>query len=141
MRSKNSSPKPANTTRGQVTIMLEDEEINLEPSYRIMNLVSRQYGGLEPARARLAAENIDAMAFVIRYGSGMNDREARDLGERIYNSGVSGELVVPLINYVVMLGNKGTSLADEGREQRARPQSAEGHSDSADGGDDEPESA
>jgi hypothetical protein len=139
MRSNNSSPKPA--ASGQVTIMLEDEEIILEPSYRVMNLVSRQFGGLEPARGRLAAENIDAMAFVIRYGSGMNDREARDLGERIYNSGVSGELVVPLINYVVMLGNKGTSLADEGREQRARPQSAEGHSDSADGGDDEPESA
>ncbi len=140
MPSKNASPKPANTTSRQVTIMLEDEEIILEPSYKIMNLVSRQYGGLEPARARLAAENIDAMAFVIRYGSGMNDREARELGERIYNSGVSGELVVPLINYVVMLGNKGESLADDSRERGAKAQRSS-HSDTIDVIiDDDPES-
>ncbi len=122
MKAKNST-KASSLEPGHVAILLDDEEIILKPSHRIMTQVSRQYGGLLEARSKLAAENIDAMAFVIRVGSGMNDRDARDLGERIYSSRITGQLVVPLINYVLILGNGGHPLDDDGesRSNHAEP--------------------
>ncbi len=131
MRSKPST-KPATIPRGHVAIMLDGEEIILKPNWQRMNQVSRQYGGMLEARSKLAAENIDAMAFIIRIGSGMSERDARDLGERIYDSGITGQLVVPLINYVLILGNSGKPLDDDG-ESRSRHEEPD-----ADGPDDEP---
>jgi len=99
-----------------ITIKLDGEEIVLKPSLQATRMISRNFNGLGAARQALVAENFDAVAFVIRMGSGMKDREARDLDEKIYREGLTGDLLVQLIQYVAMLGNKGKMMnfgADE----------------------------
>jgi hypothetical protein len=90
-----------------INIKLDGEEIILKPSMQAARMISRQFNGMQNARTALTQENFDAVAFIIRVGSGMKDREARDLDERIFANGLSGELLVALINYVAMLGNRG----------------------------------
>jgi hypothetical protein len=99
-----------------VTIKLGNEEIVLKPSMQVARIVSRQFNGFANARAALVAENFDAVAFIIRHGSGMRDREARDLDDKIFEQGLlNGDLLMQLINFVAMLGNRGQpiQLTDE----------------------------
>ena len=93
-----------------IVVKLNEEEIVLKPSVTAMRMISRQYGGLNPARQMLVAENFDAVVFIIRVGAGMKDREARDLDDKVYETGLTGDLLVQLINYVAMLGNKGKPI-------------------------------
>ena len=90
-----------------VVVKLGDEEIVLKPRVEAMRAISRQFNGLKLARDAIVAENFDAVAAIIRIGSGMRDREARDLDDKIFAEGLTGDLLVGLINYVAMLGNKG----------------------------------
>ncbi len=90
-----------------VTINLDGKDIVLKPSLGAFRMISRQYGGMQKARQQLTFEDFDAAAFVIRVGSGMTDREARRLDEMIYESGLNGDLLMQLINYVAMLSNRG----------------------------------
>jgi hypothetical protein len=93
-----------------VTISLSGEEIVLKPSMQATRMISRQFNGMQNARTALAQENFDAVAFIIRIGSGMKDRDARDLDDKIYSNGLTGDLLVGLINYVAMLGNSGKPI-------------------------------
>ena len=94
-----------------ITIKLGEEKITLKPSMQAMRMISRQYNGLANARAALVQESFDAVAFVIRIGSGMKEREARELDEKVYRAGIlGGDLLMQLINYVAMLGNRGQPI-------------------------------
>lgn len=94
-----------------VVIKLGHEEITLKPSMQAMRMISRQFNGLANARQALVSENFDAVAFIIRIGSGMKDREARELDDKIFQAGMLGnELLMQLINYVAMLGNRGRPI-------------------------------
>lgn len=93
-----------------VKIDLNGEEIILKPGMQAARMISRQFNGMQNARTALAQENFDAVAFIIRIGSGMKDKDARDLDEKIYATGLTGELLVGLINYVAMLGNSGKPI-------------------------------
>lgn len=94
-----------------ITIKLGRDEIVLKPSMQAMRAISRQYNGLANARQALVAENFDAVAFIIRVGSGMREREARDLDDKIFETGIlSNNLLMQLINYVAMLGNRGEPI-------------------------------
>ena len=119
-------------TLGEVPITLDGDEIVLRPTMRAMTQISRTYGGLAKARTEIAQENIDAIAYVIRVGAGMNDRDAKDLGDRIFATGTA-DMIVPLIRYVAILGNGGKPLegddevddADAGGSRRSRKRDAD----------------
>jgi hypothetical protein len=98
----------------EIVITLGDDEIVLKPSLRAMTTISRQFNGLAGARNQLVAENFDAVTFIIRNGSGMDDRSARNLGDRVYENGVTGDLLVGLIRYVAILGNGGKPIDETG---------------------------
>jgi hypothetical protein len=73
-------PMRSKITTGEVPVSLDDDELILRPTLRAMTQLSRTYGGLAKVRAELVAENIDAIATVLRLGAGMSDRDAKDLG-------------------------------------------------------------
>ncbi len=103
---------------GEVRIMLnvdttEEENIILVPTLRATNAISRQFDGLSNARQKMVAENVDAVSFVIRQGSNMGDKQAKNLQERVWRNGYSGELLVALITYIAILGNGGKPLDEE----------------------------
>ena len=94
-----------------IVVKLSDKEYTLRPSVAAMRTISRQYNGLRNARDMLVAENFDAVVFIIRVGAGLRDnREVNELDERIYETGLTGELLIQLINYVAMLGNRGQPI-------------------------------
>ncbi len=95
---------------GEVPINLNDEELVLKPTVRAATAISRQFDGFATARARLVAENFDSVVFILRMGLNLSDKDARDLPERVYKNGITAELLIPLINYVAILGNGGRPL-------------------------------
>ncbi len=127
MRSKLSAAA-AKLNPGEVAIMLDDEEIILTPGSRTAREISRICTGLTRARIEIANENLDVMATVIRLGSGMTERDARDLADRVYESGAT-ELVMPLIDFVVILANKGKRPNDGDRSGSRNADRAEGDGD------------
>ncbi len=122
-----SKPRPSQITAGEVQITLDDEDLVLKPTLRAMTQISRTYGGLAKARTELVAENVDAVAYIIRVGSGMNDRDAKDLAERVWRNGITGELLVPLINFVNILGNGGKPLNADDDDDDHSGDASEGH--------------
>lgn len=100
-------------TAGEVLVTLGDDELILKPTLRAMNAVNRQYNGLRNARERLVNEDADAIVFILRHGLNLDDKAARDLPERVFRNGLTGELLVALIRYVAILGNGGKPLPDE----------------------------
>lgn len=98
---------------GEVPVTLDGDDLILKPTLRAMTTINRQYGGLAKARAELVSENFDAVVFILRHGLNLSDRDARDLPDRVYRNGVTGELLVALIRYVAILGNGGKPLPDE----------------------------
>lgn len=95
---------------GEVIISLNNEEIVLHPTMRAAMMISRQYSGFAKARQLIVDENFDAVVFVIRIGSNMNDKMARKLDERVWENGLDVELLVPLIKYIAILNNGGRPL-------------------------------
>jgi hypothetical protein len=100
-------------TAGEITVSLNGNDLTLRTTPRAGLQISRQYGGLAKARQQLVDENIDAIVFILRLGSGMSDRDAKDLGDRVYRNGITADLLVPLIKYVAMLGNGGKPLDED----------------------------
>jgi hypothetical protein len=98
---------------GEMPVIFGDEELILKPTLRAMTAINRQYGGLAKARQELVAENFDAIVFVLRHGLNLSDKDARGLPDRVYENGITAELLIPLIKYVAVLGNGGKPLPDE----------------------------
>lgn len=99
---------------GQVEIPWTDGETrHLVPTIRAIRMISREYGGMKEAVAAVNAMKFDAIAFVVRHGLALDDKEARDLDETIFRVGAMN-LMVPCINYLVMLSNGGRASRDEG---------------------------
>lgn len=107
-------------TAGEVLVMLEDEELILKPTLRATTTINRQFGGLAKARQELVSENFDAVVFILRHGVNLSDRDARDLPERVFRNGLTGDLLVALIKYVAILGNGGKPLPDEPEDNEAQ---------------------
>ena len=100
---------------GEVSVSLNNEELVLKPTVRAATSISRQFDGFVTARARLVSENFDAVVFILRLGLNLDDKAARDLPDRVYKNGITAELLIPLINYVAILGNGGRPLDLEDR--------------------------
>lgn len=98
---------------GEVVIVLGGEERTLKPTLRAITMISSQYGGLAKARDALAVQDFQAVATVIRWGLNMPDSEARKLPEMLFETGLTVELLVPLIRYIGILANGGKPLPDD----------------------------
>ena len=98
---------------GEVPVVFNGEDLVLKPTLRAATTISRQFDGFANARAKLLAEQLDAVVFILRLGLNLSDRDARDLPDKVYENGITAELLIPLIKYVAVLGNGGRPLPDE----------------------------
>lgn len=103
----------AQINAGEVSVTLNGEELVLKPTLRAMTMISRQFSGLAEARRQLVSENIDAVVYILRTGAGLSDKEARGLDEKVFQNGITADLLVPLIRYVAIVGNGGKPLPDD----------------------------
>jgi hypothetical protein len=114
----------AKMTAGDVTIMLAGEPRVLHPTLRAITMISNTYGGLAKARDALAAQDFSAVVTVVRWGLNVSDNEAKKLPDQVFETGVTSDLLVPLIRFVGILANGGKPLPDDPVEE---DQSAEGN--------------
>lgn len=111
-------------TAGDVTILLAGEPRVLHPTLRAITMISNTYGGLAKARDALASQDFAAVVVVIRWGLNLSDTEAKKLPDQVFETGVTSDLLVPLIRYIGILANGGKPLPDDPIEEEP---SAEGN--------------
>lgn len=103
-------------TSGEVEIELAGETKTLTCTLNAATRISRHFGGFQAAHQQLLGQNFDAYVVIIRHGLGLRtDAEIKALTEQVYRTGLSN-LVVPLVDFVLMLANGGRpieGLADE----------------------------
>lgn len=98
---------------GETPIFFDGEDMVLRPTLRAATTINRQFDGFQNARNALVRENFDAVVFILRMGLNLSDKDARNLPDRVYENGITAELLIPLIKYVAVLGNGGRALPDE----------------------------
>ncbi len=99
-----------NILDGEVLVTLNGVERTLKPSLDAMTRISRGFAGLANARAALVREDFEAIVTVLRLGLGLTDKEAAGLAKQVYKNGITTDLVIPLIEFVAVLGNGGKSV-------------------------------
>ncbi len=99
-------------TQGFVTVTLNGEEKTLKPTLKAIQALSRIHGGLGGIRDGLVQQNIDVIVSVLRYGLDLDDRGAKSLPEKVFRNGLDGELIMPLIKFVGILGNGGREIEE-----------------------------
>jgi hypothetical protein len=97
----------AKIDEGVVPVTVDGTTYQLKCNLGAMRALSGMYGGLAKVREGLAAQNVDVFAAVIRWGADLKDKDMNPLQNKIYRTGVGGELLGGLITYVLMLGNGG----------------------------------
>jgi hypothetical protein len=112
-------------TAGDVTITLAGEQRVLHPTLRCITMLSNSYGGLAKVRDALAAQDFGAATVVIRWGLNLSDNEAKKLPEQVFATGLTADLLVPLIRFVGILANGGKPMPDDPLEEP--DESAEGN--------------
>lgn len=113
-------------TAGDVVITLAGEQRVLHPTLRCITMISSQYGGLAKVRDALASQDFGAVTTVIRWGLNLSDNEARKLPEQVFATGVTADLLVPLIRFIGILANGGKPMPDDPLEDDP-DESAEGN--------------
>lgn len=108
---------------GEVEITLDGEKHVLRPTLGAAQAVSRGLDGFMNAIRKLSAYDIDAITFVIQHGLGMSDRDAKDLPETVYASGIH-DLVAPTIQFVNLLANGGRPIEAAKEQDRGNAQAA-----------------
>lgn len=98
---------------GEVLVTLGDDTYVLRPTSRAWQVISRQYNGLENARQGILNVNADIITFIIRVGTAMSDRDARNLADKVWENGIDIDLLTPLLKYVAILNNGGRPLPDD----------------------------
>ena len=91
----------------------KNETYVLRPTMRKHSIVSRRFGGIGKAREALQAEDFDAIVFLIRNGTDMTDKDAKNLDDKIWQNGIDIDLLLPLYRYIAILNNGGRPLPDE----------------------------
>jgi len=109
---------------GEVSINFDNRDWVLRPTLNAATAINRNFDGFANARAALVRENFDAVVFILRLGlyyPDMTDKEkreyGRDLPEKVYDNGITAELLIPLIEYVAVLGNGGRPVNNSGGEE------------------------
>lgn len=114
-------------TAGEVALTLDGEEVFLRPTLAAATRISNNFGGFGKAIDAVIARDLGAATYVIRWGLNLSDRDARDLGEKVWRTGFyEGGVTVPLLNYLAILQNGGRPLPDQ-PEDKPDDGSAEGN--------------
>ncbi len=104
-------------TAGDVVITLAGEQRVLRPTLRAITMISAHFGGLAKARDALASQDFQAVFQVVRWGLNASDKEAKDLPQQIFETGIISDLLVPLIRYIGILANGGKPMPDDPLEE------------------------
>lgn len=99
-------------SEGEVQITLNGESLVLRPTLAAFQNLSRMHDGLAGVRDGLAKQNLDTVCNVLRHGLGLDDKGAKHLPAKVYKNGVSADLIIPLINFIGILGNGGKPIAE-----------------------------
>jgi hypothetical protein len=98
---------------GETLLTIGEETYVLRPTLRKHAIISRRFGGIAKARQAIQDEDFDAIVFLIRNGTDMSDRDAKNLDDRVWKNGLDIDLLLPLFKYVAILNNGGRPLDSE----------------------------
>lgn len=106
---------------GNVTIMLDGEEVTLRPTLRAAQTISKQSGGIMSAVQAIGRFDLEVMTTVIALGlNATGPREINDVAEKVWSTGMV-DLVEPVSRFLSILANGGRP-ADQGGEGKQDPQ-------------------
>lgn len=106
---------------GEMEVPLYGGAVVLTSNLLACKLLSRHFGGVQPAMTRVAAGDIEAFILVVRAGLGIaNDAEARarDVDERVFRTGIL-TLTSPLTDFLINTANGGKPIGAEDAEPEA----------------------
>lgn len=106
---------------GNVEIELDGEVVVLRPNLKAAQNISRAKGGIMAAVEAVGRFDFDVMVNVIGLGIGAEGKDARELPEKVYATGMA-DLVAPVINYLTILANGGRPVQAAGGEGDEDPQ-------------------
>lgn len=109
---------------GEVTLTLGRDTFVLRPTLNAFMQLPRLYAGYVPLIQRLAAQDVEAMVSTIRVGANLSGRAAEIVPKRIFEAGITGELIGALIKYVDVMANGGRARSDE---PAAEPEEEQGN--------------
>lgn len=96
---------------GDVPITVGAESYVLRPTLEAALAISRQFGGIREALARVNNLDLDAVVSVIRAGIGATEaRRVKNLEAAVWGGGLlsgDGELILALVNFLICLANGG----------------------------------
>lgn len=105
---------------GNVEIELDGEIVTLRPTLKAAQNISRAKGGIMAAVEAVGRFDFDVMVTVIALGIGAEGKEARELPDKVWSTGMA-DLVQPVINFLTILANGGRPVQDNGGEGDADP--------------------
>jgi hypothetical protein len=95
---------------GEVEIELNSKSLVLRPTLQACKTISRQRGGFAKVRDLLVSEDFDTVVSVIAVGTNrIGDTTA--IENEVWQNGLDTKLLLPLIEYIAILGNGGRPLA------------------------------
>ena len=98
---------------GDVPVMIDGEQRVLKPTLRAISMISTQFGGIAKARDLLIAQDFNATVAITRHGLNLSDKDAKALPEQIFATGLTTDLLLPLIRYLAILANGGKPPPDD----------------------------
>ena len=106
-------------TTEKITIRLDGEEVELEPSLRACIGISRLHESMYAVADKIMSGNFDTIAAVTAFALGVANNEK--LQEKIYQSGVL-DIRAPLIRFVSCVNNGGRIPDSEEDDTPENPQ-------------------
>ena len=103
------SPKFAT---GEVTVDLAGTTYTLRPTLQAARALGRDFGGFAPLLQRIRDLDLDAYVAVIVQGAALERREAKEVPDLVWQSGMI-DLLAPTTEFVMILANGGRPLGDE----------------------------
>ena len=97
---------------GNVDIELDGETYTLRPTLKAAQNISRAKGGIMAAVDAVGKFDFDTMVSVIALGIGAEGKEARDLPDKVWSTGMA-DLTGPVITYLSILANGGRPVQPE----------------------------
>lgn len=96
---------------GNVTIVLDGEEVVLKPSLKAAQTISKTSGGIISAINAIGRFDLETMVTVIALGLGKTGtRDVQDLAEKVYSTGIT-ELVEPVTQFLTIVANGGRPVS------------------------------
>lgn len=100
---------------GNVEIDLDGETVTLRPTLQAAQAISRLSGGISGAVRAVGQFDIDTIASVVSLGLGVSGKDAKDIPDRVFNTGLA-DLIGPVSTYLTILANGGRPVTSGGEE-------------------------